>query len=102
MTNQEKLDLLNSLDVVDFSCNNEECEYILVARNDETKAVFAQIGVPDEWFLSGDDEDTVDVSLVGFELCRATWFDQINGFQLERRDETDGEATQAAGTDENG
>ncbi len=88
MTNQEKLDLLNVLDVVDYSCSGGECEFVLVERNAETKAVFDKIGVTDEW-LSEEDGDEIDIASVGFGLCRATWFDQINGFQLKRETDTD-------------
>ena len=96
MTNQEKLDLLNTLhgNVVDYSCSGGECEYVLVTLGNEARSALKEIGVTDEWLTENSgmqpDDDSVDIAAVAFQLCGARWWNRKRGFSLSEEDETDG------------
>ena len=96
MTNQEKINLLNTLHgkVVDYSCSGGECEYVLVTLDNETQSVFKRIGVTDEWLAENvamqPDDESVDIAAVGFQLCGAQWWNRNRGFSLNEEADTDG------------
>lgn len=87
LTNEQKLALLNTLDVVDYSASGDELEYVTVEYNDETRKVFELIGISDEEVKSymndyfTDEPPTVDIVGIAYKLG-AKWFDE-NGWRLD-------------------
>jgi hypothetical protein len=90
MTNQKKIELINSLhsDVVDYECIDGVCLYVYVPLNNKTRTVLKQLGKDDHWIninvvQNNNDVTLIDLTPVGFEF--ANWWDSINGFCAERR-----------------
>lgn len=73
LTNQEKLDLLNSLEVIDQE--GGEDLYVLVENNDKNREVLSKI-VPDvdEYVRQVGDSETIDLVLAAFEYADADYY----------------------------
>ena len=74
LTTQEKLDLLNSLNVVDWDTGSGEVLCILIDDTPENRATLAQIvdGDPEEKLNSVaalETPEQIDISMIGFELA---------------------------------
>lgn len=84
MTDKEKLDLINSMEIIESSSNGVEVEYILVEDNETNRNVLHKIGLTD-----GDIDDicysedgNLDITVVAFEY--ADYFDgRDNKFYIE-------------------
>lgn len=79
-----KLELLNSLPVIESEASGGELEFVLVEYSPETIAVLQQIGLSnadiDEW--KTDDGDCIDISAIGFN-AGAKWFEESKGGFLD-------------------
>ena len=79
MTNQEKLDILNSMKIIDEDCSGGELVYVLVAYNDENIEKISKV-VPDvnEYLKNvGDPDGTkegIDISIAAFEHTGADYY----------------------------
>lgn len=79
MTNQEKLDILNSMKIIDEDCSGGELVYVLVAYNDENIEKISKV-VPDvnEYLKNvGDPDGTkegIDISIAALEHANADYY----------------------------
>lgn len=84
MTSQEKIDLINTLHhkVIDWSCSGNECEYVVVPLDNETREVLYKLGYNEEWIKENNfaEENEFDLVQVGFEF--ADWWSSKNGFSI--------------------
>lgn len=74
MTNQEKIDLLNTIHgkVEDWINEGSAVGCIILTLDDEVRNVLYQLGKDDDWINenSGDDGETVDIAEIGYEISR--------------------------------
>lgn len=78
-----KLELLNSMEIVEFSCSCGECEYVLVEDNKVNRELLYKIGLNDELIEKEccPEEGYLDISVVAWKY--ANWFDgRIKKFNL--------------------
>lgn len=79
MTNQEKLDILNSMEIIDEDCGGGELVYVLVEYSEENIEKIAKV-VPDinEYLKNvGDPDGTkegIDISIAAFEHAKADYY----------------------------
>lgn len=80
MSNQEKIELINSLRpfVVDFYANGTECEYVSVELNDEVRSVLHQLGKNDDWIAEHSEGKKVDIEEAAWEI--SSWWSPEKGF----------------------
>lgn len=81
----QKIEAINSLEIVDWSCSNGECEYIHVADTPENRQTLLDSGFTEEQLhlrevKSDPDDGVLDVSYLAFNYAGANWFNQIYGF----------------------
>jgi len=81
MTNEEKIDLLNTLPVVDFDCDGECCNYVMVKVNDLTREVLTALGCDDEYIDGNMEDDEIDITHTGWGI--ADWWESDRGFCLK-------------------
>jgi len=89
LTNQEKVELINTLHnkVVDYDCEEGICLSVLVPLDENTKKVLKQLGKNENWIernkisCSLTESDVIDLTSVGFEFAK--WWDSEQGFSLE-------------------
>ena len=82
----KKLAGINRLPVLESSCSNGECEYVLIdATSSHRQALldswFTEDELSDENVFDSDDS-VIDVSVLAFEFAGATWFDSRTGFSI--------------------
>ncbi|MGF7046368.1 hypothetical protein J2T13_000844 [Paenibacillus sp. DS2015] len=96
MTNQEKLNVLNSIAVVDYSASSGELEYVEVANSEENRMKLKSIGVPDFEVEANTEKEIIEISSIGFEFTDAVWFQGGIGFLLDVPSEEDEEEEEEA------
>lgn len=71
LTDREKLDLINSMEIIESSANGVEIEYILVKDNDENRKILNQIGLTEKDIESDcyPEDDMLDIVVVGFKFA---------------------------------
>ena len=84
---QEKIDLINTLPVIDYDADGEVCHYVNVLFDDNTQRVLKQLGKDELWINAnaedaGDGEQYIDISAVGFEFAK--WWHSDTGFSLHK------------------
>lgn len=68
LTNSEKLDLINTMDFIDFDADCEGIVYVLVEDNDKNRDILHKIGLTNE-DIEKDcfvEDGTMDISMVAF------------------------------------
>jgi len=78
LTENEKLKMLNNIEVVESSISNGECEYILIDNNEDNRGVLNDLGITNEELEEWTDEEYIDISEIGFKL--ANWYSTKDGF----------------------
>ena len=81
MTNSEKIDLLNTLPVVDFDCDGECCNSVLVPVGRITREVLNKLGRDEEYIDANMEDGKIDISSTGFQF--ADWWESDRGFCLK-------------------
>lgn len=83
--NSEKLKELNELEVIDWSCGGDECEYVLIENTKENIAMLKELGMTkeDEGYMI-DDEETIDISYFAFNKLSATYWNSVSGFSVKQ------------------
>lgn len=81
MTNLEKIDLLNTLPVIDFDCDGECCNYVMVKVNDLTRGVLNLLGRDNEYIDANMEAGRIDISSTGWQF--ADWWESDRGFCLK-------------------
>ena len=76
LASNEKLELLNSMKVIESSCSGGECEYVLVEDNEANRNILHRIGLTDEEIKNEcyPEGKTLDISVVAWERTTANWF----------------------------
>lgn len=84
MTKQEKINVINSMQVADYSCSIGECEYVVTKETDEKVKVLREMGMTDEHYEQMTEEkDYLDISYFAFNVLGATWWSKKEGFSLK-------------------
>ncbi|MEF2965068.1 hypothetical protein V3851_04425 [Paenibacillus sp. M1] len=80
-----KLDILNSMKVLEYDADGSTLYYCLVANTAENKQKLTSIGVPTEEIeeFIGIDKEDIDISGFGFSYGGAEWFDGKHGWLKE-------------------
>lgn len=81
MTNGEKIDLLNTLPVVNSECDGEICLNVTVEVNLLTRKVLNLLGHDDEYIDTNMEDNEIDISHIGWTL--ADWWEEDRGFCLK-------------------
>lgn len=76
---QVKLDLINSLEVLDYSCTGAECEYVLIENSDENRKALVEAGISEELLDEATVDEEIDVAMIAFS-DGADWYDARVGF----------------------
>lgn len=69
LTNSEKLDLINTMEFIDFDADCEDIIYVLAEDNDKNRSILHEIGLTDE-DIEKDcfvEDGTMDISMVAFK-----------------------------------
>lgn len=81
---ENKLDVINSIDVIDSSASSGELEYVLVADSPETRKKLIEIGASEKEIADATCdmfEGSIDISVIGFSYTGAKWYeDSLGGF----------------------
>jgi hypothetical protein len=77
-----KIDVLNSLEVLDYDANGGELEYLIVPNTEENRVKLLEIGTPSDELQDAitDDGEGIDISMICFEYGGAKWFKPKSGF----------------------
>lgn len=81
----DKLQALNSLEIVDSSVSQGECEYVLAEATAKNIEVLLKAGFTSEQIddAIGDDKTEIDLSMLAFMHTDAEWWDHQNGFTIQ-------------------
>ena len=81
-TINEKLELLNKLEIIDISSSCGELEYILVSNNEKNRSILNDIGASEEDIkeMSLEDNNFLDISDFSFNFC--DYFSYKTGFMI--------------------
>jgi hypothetical protein len=82
----DKLELLNSLEVVESSCNDGCCEYVLIKDTEENREVLKELGADEDDIKRMDpfgDGELLDITIFAFEELGAEWFQSEVGFSYQ-------------------
>ena len=87
MSNEEKLAILNKLEVVDTDFDSDNTViYIDVLNNEENMKVLRKLGATDEdlKIMCGDklDNEEIDISYFAFTKLDADFYNRVTGFKL--------------------
>ena len=86
--NMDKLDLLNEIKVVESSCCNGDCEYVLIENSEENREILKELGADEEDIKSMDpfsDGKLLDITVFAFEKLDAEWFQPGVGFSYTKK-----------------
>jgi len=79
-----KLELINSMEVVEDSASCGELEYVLIANTPENREKLLQIGATQQEIDNATDDfdgETIDISSIGFMYTGAKWYEKrLGGF----------------------
>jgi len=89
MASKQKINLLNSMEHIDYSCCGDECEYVLVRDNERNRHILSKIGLTNEEIerdcALGD--GIMDISMVAWERADADWYNgKENKFSNQESD----------------
>jgi hypothetical protein len=82
----DKLELLNEIKVVESSCGDGCCEYVLVDNSEENREILKELGADEDDIKSMDplgDGELLDITLFAFEVIGAEWFQSGVGFSYD-------------------
>lgn len=79
LTNKEKKDLINSMEVIDSDSCDGEMLYVVVEDNEDNRTILKEVGLSDEQIEEMVVEDgEIDITSIGFEYSE--YFDSELGF----------------------
>ncbi|MEJ8547164.1 hypothetical protein [Brevibacillus borstelensis] len=84
MEKQEAIDLINTLEVLDYEADGEACYYVNVELNSKTIKVLKSLGYSEDW-IQKHSLDGREFDLTGVAWKYAQWWDG-DKFVLERPD----------------
>lgn len=82
MDNKRLLKVLNSMEIFDWSCAGEECEYVLVEDNKENRNMLLKAGLTKEDIDEYVNEETIDISMIAWEKTDAGYWSYMSGFSI--------------------
>ena len=77
------LEVINSIDVIDFGVSNSEVEYVLIDDTEANEIILDTITLvsqSDYDIKENTGDDCIDITSLGFEF--ANWWDINEGFQI--------------------
>lgn len=83
MSNQEKLNILNQLEVKDWDCDSNSLIYVVIENSEHNREVLRSIGATDEDFENMGEDDELDIALFAFEKCGADYYKHGEGFGID-------------------
>lgn len=85
MNDLEKLELLNSIEILDISTGQGDIEYIVIQDNETNREKLNQLGATEDDFeemtYGIEDEGILDITTFSFKF--ANWYSPKNGFYIE-------------------
>jgi len=81
MTNEEKIDLLNTLPVINFDCDGDICNFVLVPVDRKTIEILNKLGRDNEYIYANMEDGRIDISSTGWQF--ADWWESDRGFCLK-------------------
>ena len=92
-TKDEKLKLINSMEIVEDSSSGDEIEYVTVEDNKTNREILHKIGLTDEEIEENcyPSDDGLDITNIAFQYAK--WYSSKDGFSVdepkeEKRDYT--------------
>lgn len=82
MDNKRLLKVLNSMEILDWSCTGEECEYVLVENNEENRNMLLKAGLTKEDIDGYVNEETIDISMIAWAKAGAGYWSYMTGFSI--------------------
>lgn len=82
----DKLAVLNELEVIDSSCSNGTCEYVLIEKTEENLETLKELGADMEDIENMkvlNDDSVLDITWFAFNQLDAAWYQPGNGFSYE-------------------
>lgn len=92
MTNEQKLELINSMEIIDTDSDGESLYYVLVKNSKENIDKLKTIGATDSDLQNAIDleDQSIDISSIVFTYTDANWFSHGNGFIVKSMHECEG------------
>ncbi|SHJ13335.1 hypothetical protein [Lutispora thermophila] len=85
LTDNQKIEILNSLKVFDYRYSCSGCDYVLVEDNEKNRNEIKKIGLTDEIIDGYVDRDYIDISLIAWNYTNANWWKKDTGFFDQRQ-----------------
>lgn len=87
MTNEEKLELINSMEIIDTDSDGESLYYVLVKNSKENIDKLKTIGATDSDLQNAIDlgDQSIDISSIVFTYTDASWFSHDASFIVKRK-----------------
>jgi hypothetical protein len=82
----DKLAKLNEIEVIESSCNDGCCEYVLIENSKENRESLKELGADEHDIRNMDpygDGKVLDIKRFAFEELNAGWFQSDKGFSYE-------------------
>lgn len=88
---QVMIDVLNSLEVIDWSSSCGELEYVVAANTEENRKVLLDAGFTAEQIDEATDggETDIDLTMLAMYYADAVWWSKKDGFSLEKGEESE-------------
>lgn len=87
----KQLELLNQLEVVEFSTSGTELEYVLVENTESNRLLLESIGMRNddyETMIGGEEENPhLEISYFAWSTFDADWWDADKGFTKTKKGE---------------
>jgi hypothetical protein len=82
----DKLEKLNELEVIESSCSDGCCEYVMIENLEENREALKELGADEYDIRSMDpygDGEMLDITRFAFEELDAGWFQSGEGFSYD-------------------
>lgn len=82
-TSKEKLNLLNEIEIDDWSSSQGEIEYISILDNEKNRKILQELGAEEadfEEMKTESDDDYLEIAMFAFKF--ADWFSEKDGFKI--------------------
>jgi len=85
LTDDQKIQILNSLEVYDYKYSCSGCDYVLVEDNEKNRNEIKKIGLTDEDINGYAHGGYIDISLIAWNYTKANWWYKDKGFFDQRK-----------------
>lgn len=84
LTDNQKIEILNSLEVFDYKYSCAGCEYVLVEDNGNNRNEIKKIGLTDKDIDGYAHDGYIDISLIAWNYTKASMWKKDRGFFDQR------------------